>query len=342
MKIGIVGYQGSGKSTLFGWLTGTAPDPASAHSGQLAAVEVPDERVERLCEIYAPKKIVLASIELVDTPGLDPGHDGNAGRLSLIREAGCLVHVVEAFGGSDGCARLQSFEDDLLLADLEIVNRRVEKLRESVKKPRPNREKEEAELEALLPILAHLEEGASLADFPMNELQHKVTRSFQLLTEKPQFIVFNLGDDADEAERLLAAVPDSKAAAAFSVALAAELAEMDEADRAEFAAEMLGATADRGSLLRNLMAASGQMLFFTASEKEVRTWMIRRGGTAEEAADGIHSDLARGFVRAETMQCDDLFRLGSEREIKAAGLMRREPRDYVLCEGDILHILAST
>lgn len=342
MKIGIVGYQGAGKSTLFAWLTRIAPDPAAAHSGQLAAVEVPDDRVDRLCEIYAPKKIVLASIELVDTPGLDPGHAGNAGRLSLIREAGCLVHVVEAFGGRDGRARLQSFEDDLLLADLEIVNRRVDKLRESVKKPRPNREQEEAELAALLPILAHLEAGTSLTGFAMNELQHKVTRSFQLLTEKPQFIVFNLGDDADEAERLLASVPDSKAAVAFSVGLSAELAEMDEADRAEFAAEMGGATADRGVLLRQLMAASGQMLFFTASEKEVRTWMIRQGGTAEEAADGIHSDLARGFVRAETMQCDDLFRLGSEREVKAENLMRREPRDYVICDGDILHILAGT
>jgi len=342
MKIGIVGYQGAGKSTLFAWLTGIAPDPAAAHSGQLAAVEVPDDRVEQLCEIYAPKKIVRASIELVDTPGLDPNHEGNAGRLSLIREAGCLVHVVDSFRGGDPLARLQSFEEDLLLADLEIVNRRVEKLRESVKKPRPNREQEEAELAALLPILAHLEAGASLAEFTMNELQHKVTRSFQLLTEKPQFIVFNLGDDAEEAERLLGEVPDSKAAAAFSVGLSAELAEMDEADRAEFAAEMAGATADRGVLLRQLMDASGQMLFFTASEKEVRTWMIRQGGTAEEAADGIHSDLARGFVRAETMQCDDLFRLGSEREVKANNLMRREPRDYVICNGDILHILAGT
>ena len=118
MKIGIVGYQGSGKSTLFAWLTGIAADPASAHSGQLAAVEVPDDRVERLCEIYQPKKVTLASLELVDTPGLDPHHEGNAGRLSLIREAGCLLHVVDAFSAHDPLAQLTSFAEDLLLADL--------------------------------------------------------------------------------------------------------------------------------------------------------------------------------------------------------------------------------
>ena len=117
---------------------------------------------------------------------------------------------------------------------------------------------------------------------------------------------------------------------------------MDEADRAEFAEEMGGVTAEREPLLLKLMEASGQRLFFTAGEKEVRTWMIRDGATAGEAAGGIHSDLERGFVRAETMSCDDLFRLGSEREIKANGLMRREVRDYVVQEGDILHILAST
>ena len=342
MKIGIVGYQSSGKSTLFSWLSGIAADPSLAHSGQTAAVEVVDPRVAKLAEIYRPKKITHANLQLVDTPGLEKGSAGNAAHLSLIREAGCLVHVVDAYSGCDPLTQLVSFEEDLLLADLEIVTRRVEKLTESVKKPRPNREEEQAELEALGPVLSRLEEGQPLAGMELSPLQQKATRSFQLLTEKPQFVIFNLGDDSAIAERLLAALADQKRGLAFSVGLSAELAEMDEADRAEFAAEMESVTTDRAPLLLKLMEASGQQLFFTAGEKEVRTWMIRCGATAGEAAGGIHSDLERGFVRSETMSCDDLFRLGSEREIKANGLMRREVRDYVVQQGDILHILAST
>jgi ribosome-binding ATPase YchF (GTP1/OBG family) len=131
-------------------------------------------------------------------------------------------------------------------------------------------------------------------------------------------------------------------AAAFPVALNLDLANMPAEERESFCQEMGLSLYDRAALLRRIMAASGQMLFFTAGEKEVRTWMIRQGGTAEEAADGIHSDLAKGFVRAETMSCNDLFAAGSEREVKARNLMRKEARGYVIQDGDILHILANT
>src|SRR4029077_14906478 len=138
MKIGIVGYQGSGKSTLFHWLTGVAPDAALAHVSQSAMAPIPEARIEELCGVYKPKKITMASLEIVDTPGLSRTHEGNAARLALIREAGCLVLVVAAFGGRDPLTDLASFREDLLLADLEIVSGRVGRLRESVKKPRPN------------------------------------------------------------------------------------------------------------------------------------------------------------------------------------------------------------
>ncbi len=340
MKIGIVGYQGCGKSTLFQWLTGVTPDPALSHTAQAAMAEVPDDRVERLCEIYQPKKVTRAALELVDTPGLDPKHEGNAARLSLIREAGSLVHVVNAFSDPKPLATLASFDEDLLLADMEIVSRRIEKLRESIKKPRPTREQEKHELEALEPLLATLEAGRSLVDAEMTDEQLRVTRAFQLLTKKPRLALLNLADD-DEPGRWLSQVSEDLAAAAVPVGLAVELDRMDKQDRADFEAELPAPIMDRGELLRKIMGVSRQMLFFTAGDKEVRTWMIPKGATAVEAADGIHSDLARGFVRAETMQCDDLFRLGSEREIKAANLMRREPRDYVIQDGDILHILSS-
>jgi ribosome-binding ATPase len=342
MKIGLIGYQGSGKSTLFEWLTGVKPDPALAHLSQSAMAAVPDPRVEPLCAIYKPKKVTLASIELVDTPGLSRSHEGNATRLAAIREAGCLVLVAGAFERtSNPLADVASFAEDFLLADLEIVTGRVERLRESVKKPRPNRDAELAELAALEPLLKALEDGTPLADAQMNEEQLKVTRSFRLLTEKPKLVLFNVADDEADPERFvkqLAAQTPPVQALSVPAGLELELQRMSPEDRAAFREEMGIGHFDRDALLRTLLAASGQMLYFTAGEKEVRTWMLRQGGTALEAAANIHTDLARGFIRAETMTCDDLIRLGSEREIKAKGLVRQEPKDYVIQDGDILNI----
>ena len=342
MKIGIVGYQGAGKSSLFQWLTGQEPDPSLSHSTQMASTPVPDQRVPKICDIFQPKKTTLASLNIVDTPGLDRSHEGSAAKLALIREAGCLVIVVGAYAGADPAKDLQSFEDDLLIADLDIVSNRVEKLKESVKKPRPTRDKEMAELEALQPIVEHLENGKALHEIEMTAEQERATRSFQLLTPKPRFVVVNISDDQtammNASELTKVAYPST----AVSITLQLELAQLDPDERSAFCEEM-GVTAfDRDALIREVMLASRQMLFFTAGEKEVRTWMIPKGATAEDAAGSIHSDLARGFVRAETMNCTDLFECGSEREVKAQNRMRKEPRDYVIQDGDILHILAST
>lgn len=339
MKIGIVGYQGSGKTALFEWLTGVPADPALAHASQSAMAPVPEPRVDSLCQIYRPKKVTLAALELVDTPGLSRSHEGNPARLGLIREAGCLVLVVAAFGGSDPLADLAGFREDLLLADMEIVSGRIGRLRESVKKPRPNRDQELAELAALERVLQSLESGRPLTADQLSEEELKATRSFRLMGEKPMLVVVNVADDDERIERF-----DRPAAAgeppmlAVRVGLERELARMDESDRAEFEQEMGLGGSRRDLVLRAILDASGQMLYFTAGEKEVRTWMLRQGGTALEAADNIHSDLARGFIRAETMQVDDLVRLGSEREVKAAHLVRQEPKDYVVRDGDILNI----
>ncbi len=337
MKIGIVGYQGSGKSTLFHWLTGVAPDFAKAHETQHAMAPIPDDRIAPLCDIYHPKKITQAALEIVDTPGLHRSHEGSAAKLAMIREASCLVVVVAAYGGNDATADLRNFDDDLLIADLDIVAGRVERLRDQVKKPRPNRDELQKELEALEPLVPALEQGTQIRDMGLSVEQFKATRSFKLFSEKPRLVVFNISDD-EPPQNYLAKIPTGMSGIAVSLSLQVELAGLDEVERQAFCEEMGVEPFDRDTVIRQIMTASGQMLFFTAGEKEVRTWIIRTGGTAVEAAGNIHTDLATGFIRAEVMTCDDLIRLGSERDVKANNLTRQEHKDYVIQDGDILHI----
>lgn len=338
MKIGIVGYQGSGKSTLFEWLTGIPSNPALAHSTQSAMATVVDPRVKPLCDIYKPKKITQAALELVDTPGLSRTHEGSAQKLATIREAACLVMVVAGYGGVDPVADLKRFDEDLLIADLDIVSGRVERLRDQLPRPRPNREEMELELKALEPLLARLEAGESLHGVEMTPDQKKATRSFQLFSEKPRLAILNIADDERDLAKFQKLDQPGCPIEAVSLSLQVELSKLDPAERDSFCAEMGIQPVDRESLIRRIMEASGQMLFFTAGEKEVRTWMIRKGGTAVEAAGNIHTDLAKGFIRAEVMTCQDLLRLGSEREIKANGLLRQEHKEYVIQDGDILLI----
>ncbi|HIM29410.1 MAG TPA: redox-regulated ATPase YchF [Planctomycetes bacterium] len=337
MKIGIVGYQGSGKSSLFEWVTGETADPSLAHLTQMAMATVPEPRVAQLCEIYQPKKVTLASLEIVDTPGLSRSHEGNAAKLAAIREAGCLVMVVGAYNDVDADADLSNFEDDLLMADLEIVSGRVERLRESVKKPRPNRDEQVKELEALEPLLEALSRGKPLREIELNPEQSRAIRSFQLFSEKPRMVVINIADDVDPTQ---IAAPEMAVERCFivSLGLQRDLAQMSAEERAEFCNEMGVETVVPECLIRQMMDVSEQMLFFTAGDKEVRTWMLPIGGTAVEAAGNIHTDLAQGFIRAETMNCEDLIRLGSEREVKAQNLVRREHREYVIQDGDVITI----
>jgi ribosome-binding ATPase YchF (GTP1/OBG family) len=340
MKIGLVGYQGSGKSTLFHWLTGVAPDPAMAHTGQSAMAPIPDVRFEPLCKIYHPKKVTHASIELVDTPGLSRTHEGNAARMGMIREAGCLVFVVAAFDGGDPASDLRSFDEDLILADMEIVTNRIAKVEEQLKKPLPRTEHQVLEHEhgTLKIVLAALEAGRPMRESTMTDEQQKVTRAFRLLSEKPRLVIVNMADDESNPERFSSLATADISILAVPAGLELELAKMSPEDRAQFVEEMGITTTDRDHFIRTLLKVSGQTTFFTAGEPEVRTWLLREGGTAVEAAGSIHTDLARGFIRAEVMTVTDLVRLGSERDVKAQHLMRQEPKDYVVKDDDILLI----
>ena len=340
MKIGLVGYQGSGKSTLFHWLSGTTPDPALSHVGQSAMVPIPDERFEPLCKIYSPKKVTHAAIELVDTPGLSRTHEGNAARLGTIREAGCLVIVVAAFDDSDPIAQLHSFDEDFLLADMEIVTNRIAKVEESLKKPVSKQEHLliEQELATLKLVLESMEAGKPLRESELTDEQRKVTRAFRLLSEKPRVVIVNTADDEANPSRFTALSTPEMQVLAVPAGLELELMKMSPDDRSAFIAEMGIVSTDRDPLIRTLLKTSGQTTFFTAGEPEVRTWLLQEGGTAVDAAGSIHTDLARGFIRAEVMTVSDLVRLGSEREIKAHSLLRQEPKNYVVKDDDILLI----
>ena len=336
MKIGLVGYQGAGKSTLFQWLTGVEPDPSLAHSSQSGMAEVPDNRIAPLQEIYQPKKITRASLELTDTPGLSRTHEGSASRLAQLREAGCLAIVVAAYESTDPLADLRSFDEDLLLADYQIVSGRIERLEEQIKKPRPDRDQLKVELEVLRPVAETLEQGRPLHDVQLSDPQLKATRAFGLLSLKPRLILFNVADDEESPDRWASQVPTGLVSVGVRLRLELDLCQMAGDERQAFLEEMGLEGFDRDRLMRTLMDLSQQLLFFTAGDKEVRTWLLRNGETALDAAAGVHTDMARGFIRAETISSEDLIRCGSEREAKAQNLFRQEPKDYVVQGGDVL------
>lgn len=340
MKIGLVGYQGSGKGTLFEWLTSVAPDPALSHTAQTAMATIPEPRLQQLAQIYHPKKVTPAALEIVDTPGLSRTHEGNPARLALIREADCLVLVLAAFDGSDPVADRRSFDEDLMLADMEVLSGRIERVEASLKKPLPRAEHEQLvhEEEALKLVLSAIESSKPLRETEMTDEQRKVTRSFRLLSEKPRLAVVNTADDEEDPERLTRSADKEVPMIAIPVRLELDLARMSPEDRAEFEEEMGVGGADRDELIRTLLRASGQMLFFTTNQREVRSWLLPQGGTALEAAGTVHTDMARGFIRAEVMTVSDLVRLGSEREVRAQHLVRQEPKDYVVQDDDILLI----
>ncbi|MGD9854996.1 MAG: DUF933 domain-containing protein [Planctomycetaceae bacterium] len=335
MRIGIVGYQGSGKSTVFELLTGVKPDIAKAHTGQVGVAIVPDERFDRLVEMFRPKKETPARIELFDTPGLSRSdQSGNAQKLGVIREASALVHVVGTFSGGDPVAEVDAFITDLVLADLQVVTNRIERVEKDITKPLPNRDQLRAELDALRPLEALLSEGQTLHDVEFTELQRQATKSFSLLSRKPHLVLLNTADaTVDESVVGKIEAKDLPVLAA-PLGLELEVQQLSEEDRALFAAEMGLGEPSRQRVIRAIFAMTNLITFFTSDEKEVHAWLLANGSHAVEAAGTIHSDLARGFIRAEVMSVADLLRLGSEREVKAAGLHRTEGKDYLVQDGD--------
>lgn len=340
MKIGLAGYQGSGKSSLFQWLTGVEPDPAKSHVGQSAMAAVPDVRLDELAKIFKPKKLTHALIEVTDTPGLSRDQEGNAQKLASIREADSLVLVVAGYGGADPKDEYQKFYEDLLLADMDLVQRRIERVKESQKRPLPKEEKEKVqfEMDTLQKVNDGLESGNPVPASALDVDELHVLASFRLFTHKSCMVLVNTADDEQDYARFNGMLGEKIQVLAAPVSLMRELSTMSAEDGQMLVEEMGLKTVDRDEIITTMMDVSGQMTFFTAGEDEVRTWLIRKGATALDAAGSIHTDLARGFIRADVIPVADLIRLGSESAVKAAGLAHSEMKGYVIQDGDSLHI----
>lgn len=345
MKVGIAGFSGSGKSTVFQWLTGVRPDPAKSQQGQSGIARIADERLDWLSAQFKPKKTTPATMEFIDTPGLlATERRDNPRRLGILRDSSGLVVVLDGFSGGNLADELRRFREELLFADLEIVSNRVSRLQDSLRKPRPakQREADQQELALLQRVVEAFEQGQSAASLGLKEEEEKSIRSFQLLTLKPEFVLVNINEErigkplpAD----LLQLAPEARQAPAR---LELELEELSEDDRQAFAQDLGLQESARSDILRVIYAAMGQMVFFTVGEDECRAWSLPRGGTAVEGAGQIHTDLARGFVRAEVVTYDDFRRVGSMKEAKAQGVYRLESKTYVVKDGDIMHILSSS
>ena len=345
MKIGLVGFSGSGKSTVFQWLTGVAPDPSRIQQGQTGMAKLPDPRVDKMAAIFKPKKTIYAEIAFLDTPGLDiTERRDNPRRLGILRDANGLLVVLSGFSGGDLAGELRRFREELLFADLEIVTNRLTKLEEQLKKPRPQKQKDadQAEQALLQRVAAALEQGQSAATLGLKEDEEKAIRSFQLLTLKPELVFVNIDDRGIGQPAPPALVELAPTAIQAPAKLELELEELPPEDREAFMKDLgLGGFAC-GDVLRTIFAAMGQIVFFTIGEDECRAWGLPRGANAVDGAAQVHTELAQRFVRAEVVTYDDFRRVGSMKEAKTHGVYRLEGKTYVVQDGDIMHILAST
>lgn len=350
MRAAIVGLPQSGKSTLFAAATGQVPDPYEVPQEHLGVVQVPDARLDHLARLYQPKKVTHATIEFLDVPGFSladqHGIDGFRRHLPAIRQAELLVGVIRDFTNPavppyrdrvDAPADLRELWEEFIFADLEAVTNRVERLEKTLKKPSKSHDLEKRELQLLERCQQALENTEPLSAVLTSEEDKKQMASFAFLTEKPWLVVYNVDEDR-AAEAGPPCPPQAQAAITLCAETEADIAQLDAADRPDFLRELGVREPAEDRLIRLCYEALGLIPFLTAGDKEVRAWTIKRGDTALEAAGRIHSDLARGFIRAETVAYDDLVAAGDMRGAKAAGHVRQEGKAYIVQDGDILNI----
>jgi len=357
MKTGIIGLPQVGKTSLFQILTkahlsGHAfANPREAHVG---VAKVPDDRLDRLAALYKPKKLTHASVEYVDVGAIGQDALKETAYIGNLRQVDALAHVVRAFedpsiphvGAIDPLRDIKNVEFDLMVSDLGQIEKRMERLEKDLK--RMKTADLEKEFQLLKQAKAHLEAEKPLREMEMTPEDKKRIRGFMFLSEKPILYVLNinesqaLGNETEEAvnKHKLAEVAARPNAGAMAICgkVEAELAEMTDTDAAEFLSSYGLTESGLVRLVRTTYKLLGLISFFTAGEDECRAWTIPAHSRAQEAAGAIHSDLQKHFIRAETIRWDQLLEAGSEANARAKGTLRLEGKDYIVQDGDVMHI----
>lgn len=349
MRVAIVGFPYSGKTTLFTAISGVTRQHVHVTEEALAAVKVPEPRLDWLEEIYKPKKRTEALMDFVDLPGSTEGESEHAGlshHLPALRQSDALLVIVRDFKSSsvtahrnriDPQADLTELREEMLITDLLICDSRIEKLEASIPKANKDKDKLKHELALLQRCRTALGEEKPLTTVVQPGEEEKLLRSFGFLTQKPMVVAINVDEERAGAEP---SFKDPHAFETISVcaSIEAEIIQIDSKDRPEFMAGYGISAVARDRIIRACYDALNMIAFLTCGEDEVRAWPIPRGFTAVEAAGKIHSDLARGFIKAETIHWDELHACGSMREAKARNKVRMEAKGYIVQDGDIMNI----
>ncbi|MFN8643310.1 MAG: DUF933 domain-containing protein [Candidatus Binatia bacterium] len=342
MKIGIVGFPHAGRTTVFNALTGlhaTVGGYGDPGKPNLGTIKVPDARIDRLSEIFSPRKTTYAEVVFVDFPGGERGGVLDQATLVQMRDADALVQVVRGFAdpalpdAPDAARDINAFQSELVLADLAILEKRAERLRKEKGK--------EHEAELVERCKGALEAETPLRRVALSPADERALSGFGLLSRLPMMVVVNVG----EREAAAALSPPVRAALdavgltgmSMCAQIEMEIAGLDSADRGAFLADLGVAEPARDRFIQAAYGLLDLISFLTSGEDEVRAWPIRRGTTAVRAAGKIHSDIERGFIRAEVVAYDDFLRLGSDAKCREAGKLRLEGKDYVVADGDIVH-----